>query len=544
MPVESATYINDLDTANPLVGDLVSEGDNHLRLLKSALKTTFPSFTRPFYHDVATSTVGNVTVTTTMDRSCQSVDATASARTVTLPDTPTAGFEVTVAKIDSSGNAVTVTRSGTNTINGATTSALTIQYQNAKFKYIGAGLWLATGAGSANGVTAASTFATDNVLLRSDGTGRGAQASGIVLSDNDNFTVPQTTFANQKGIVYIKISSTDYLWCHSFNYGFNGTVTTTGYNTFLGIAAGNLTMGATATLADEASINTGVGYGALTVNTSGHHNVALGAYSMITNTTGYGNTAVGTSSLYYNTTGYSNAACGFKALLKNTTGYNNTAVGISAMQENTTGFACTACGQAALYSQTTGYSNTALGSFALHLLTTANGCVGIGYLAGFSITTGAENLAIGTAVLYSCSTGNNNVGVGANALGLLTTGAANVGISTYAGYDVTTGSNNVFIGYNTGRGVTTGNGNTIIGTGIGGLAATLTDTVIIAAGSTKRLEFDSSGIMKLSTAAAFAANGSVATALSSVGPTGANTTVQEWIKVVNSAGVTRYVPCF
>jgi len=151
MPVESATYINDLDTANPLAGDLVSEGDNHLRLLKSALKTTFPSFTRPFYHDVATSTAGNVTVTTTMDRSFQSVDATASARTVTLPDTPATGFEVTVAKSDSSGNAVTVTRAGTNTINGLTTYALTTQYQNVKFKHVGSGVWLAVGIGGIEG---------------------------------------------------------------------------------------------------------------------------------------------------------------------------------------------------------------------------------------------------------------------------------------------------------------------------------------------------------------------------------------------------------
>lgn len=45
-------------------------------------------------------------------------------------------------------------------------------------------------------------------------------------------------------------------------------------------------------------------------------------------------------------------------------------------------------------------------------------------------------------------------------------------------------------------------------------------------------------------AGSFAANGSVATALSSVGPTGASTTVQEWLAVKNAAGTTRYIPCF
>lgn len=40
------------------------------------------------------------------------------------------------------------------------------------------------------------------------------------------------------------------------------------------------------------------------------------------------------------------------------------------------------------------------------------------------------------------------------------------------------------------------------------------------------------------------ANGSVATAMSSLGPTGAHTTIQEWLTFTNSSGVTRYVPAF
>lgn len=40
------------------------------------------------------------------------------------------------------------------------------------------------------------------------------------------------------------------------------------------------------------------------------------------------------------------------------------------------------------------------------------------------------------------------------------------------------------------------------------------------------------------------ANGVVATVLGAVGPTGANTTVQEWLRVKNAAGTTRYLPMF
>ena len=41
-----------------------------------------------------------------------------------------------------------------------------------------------------------------------------------------------------------------------------------------------------------------------------------------------------------------------------------------------------------------------------------------------------------------------------------------------------------------------------------------------------------------------AANGSVATALTSLGPTGSHTTVQEWLVVKGTGGATRWVPCF
>ena len=40
------------------------------------------------------------------------------------------------------------------------------------------------------------------------------------------------------------------------------------------------------------------------------------------------------------------------------------------------------------------------------------------------------------------------------------------------------------------------------------------------------------------------ANGSVATAMTSVGPTGSNTTVQEWFQIKGTSGAIRYVPGF
>ena len=45
MAVESATTINQLDQTKPGINDLKSEGDDHIRLLKSAIKNTLPNLT-------------------------------------------------------------------------------------------------------------------------------------------------------------------------------------------------------------------------------------------------------------------------------------------------------------------------------------------------------------------------------------------------------------------------------------------------------------------------------------------------------------------
>ena len=43
MTVETASYISQLDGTRPLSGDPKSEGDDHLRLIKSVLQTQFPN---------------------------------------------------------------------------------------------------------------------------------------------------------------------------------------------------------------------------------------------------------------------------------------------------------------------------------------------------------------------------------------------------------------------------------------------------------------------------------------------------------------------
>jgi DNA uptake protein ComE-like DNA-binding protein len=47
MGLESATYINGLVETNPTSSDNANQGDNHLRLIKAAVKATFPNITGP-----------------------------------------------------------------------------------------------------------------------------------------------------------------------------------------------------------------------------------------------------------------------------------------------------------------------------------------------------------------------------------------------------------------------------------------------------------------------------------------------------------------
>jgi hypothetical protein len=47
MPLETASFIHELQPASPSGSDRVHQGDDHIRLVKSAVKATFPNFTGP-----------------------------------------------------------------------------------------------------------------------------------------------------------------------------------------------------------------------------------------------------------------------------------------------------------------------------------------------------------------------------------------------------------------------------------------------------------------------------------------------------------------
>jgi microcystin-dependent protein len=59
MALESATYINDFVTTNPVSTDVVAQGDDHLRLLKAVLKASLPGIAAPRYLEQARANVAS-----------------------------------------------------------------------------------------------------------------------------------------------------------------------------------------------------------------------------------------------------------------------------------------------------------------------------------------------------------------------------------------------------------------------------------------------------------------------------------------------------
>ena len=150
-----------------------------------------------------------------------------------------------------------------------------------------------------------------------------ALAQGPIKSSR--LVLPDTTSSNT-GVIY-KGSSP---FIHNFHHPTGRNAVPEGQNLFIGINAGNFTMGSTADNTWESSYNTAVGIWSLSNNTTGYRNTALGTWSLYSNTTRLQDTALGTWSLYNNTTGTENTAVGIWSLSNNTTGYRNTAIGLSA----------------------------------------------------------------------------------------------------------------------------------------------------------------------------------------------------------------------
>lgn len=85
MGLETATFINGLTPSWPLSGDLKSQGDDHIRLLKATVQATFPNATRAFYLPTMEFQSAAMVLDATDQNNYIGIDTTAADVNVTLP---------------------------------------------------------------------------------------------------------------------------------------------------------------------------------------------------------------------------------------------------------------------------------------------------------------------------------------------------------------------------------------------------------------------------------------------------------------------------
>ena len=230
--------------------------------------------------------------------------------------------------------------------------------------------------------------------------------------------------------------------------------------------------------------NVGVGYQALTNNTSASNNTAVGVVALSANSTGGSNSAQGYNSLSANTTGSTNSAFGSNSLQSNTTGSNNTVQGYFALGNNTTASNLIAIGREALLNNTTnvatlgaitGGSSYTNGTYTGVVMTLSSGSTAITYptativvasnaVSTVTITSAGVGFKDTTTVLTAPAASIGGTGSGFSVpVASLQSGNYNTAVGYQAGYTNTTGSSNTSIGYQSFVNNLTGGVNTAVG---------------------------------------------------------------------------------
>jgi trimeric autotransporter adhesin len=198
--------------------------------------------------------------------------------------------------------------------------------------------------------------------------------------------------------------------------------------------------------------NVGIGYNALSSNTTGWQNTAIGSSALTSNTTGDSNIAIGLMTLKNNTSGGGNIALGTKALTSMVSGYGHIAIGFNSLQNSIANNDNLAIGNYSQSNNTTGKENVALGSYSLFNNTTGFGNTAIGHKAAYTtqnVLTNAPdgNTTIGLESLYLNTSGDYNTVLGYQALYNNTEAGYNTAIGSEALKTNITGGNNTAIGY-------------------------------------------------------------------------------------------------
>lgn len=143
MSLESATFISQLDSTNPVASDQIKQGDDHLRLVKSVLQACFPNADKAFYFPDSVTKTGNYTILAADIGKRLLADASGGAFNLTLPTLAAAddGWSIWIMKSDATTTAVTLV----GTVNGVASPTISKQYQ-AQFVFWSGTAWFSIGA--------------------------------------------------------------------------------------------------------------------------------------------------------------------------------------------------------------------------------------------------------------------------------------------------------------------------------------------------------------------------------------------------------------
>jgi len=188
MGLETASYISQLNSSNPTATDPVSEGDDHLRLVKGVLKTQFSGLT-------------GTTAVTTSEAEMNILDGvTASTSELNIMD----GVTATTSELNIM-DGVTATTSEINIIDGVTATTAELNYTDgvtsniqtqldAKPDLSDAQTWTAGQRGEITALTSATTITIDMA---------NSNNFSVTLAHNAEFANPSNDTAGQSGSIFI-----------------------------------------------------------------------------------------------------------------------------------------------------------------------------------------------------------------------------------------------------------------------------------------------------------------------------------------------------
>jgi hypothetical protein len=128
MGLESATYINQLVATNPTSGDPKSEGDNHVRLLKSTIQASFPNINGPMTASPAELNIlDGATLSTSELNTLTGITATVDELNVLD------GVTITTAQLNGTGAVFTDCTANTPTLGDSSTKLATTAFVQANF---------------------------------------------------------------------------------------------------------------------------------------------------------------------------------------------------------------------------------------------------------------------------------------------------------------------------------------------------------------------------------------------------------------------------